>query len=170
MTEVEVLKTDDDYLVYPFENNQGNNYCFKWRDTKEEMLNVIDNLIDDVNFNYYKKGFITDIKSYMRDYIDLYLKLHNNYDDNVGLGAWFGMVDLFERHSVFIQRFLCGDNELRYTNVKGMMMKLLYPLQSYKYQDDIDDFIMEIINEKIYEEIDDYYGYDKDEIPKGEIN
>ena len=176
------------------------NFKLKWLDNKEDMLKLLDymnnsdNLIEEDDYyflytyisedviNITIQHFIDDISEYLSNVcIISQLNYEGKYDDRTFIMKVF---NLYREQSIFVKSFLLFDDEkISLTNWYDNSCKIIrevHRVSEYEKSINKDNInrekitervIKDFIFEKLYEEVDNYYGYDDDEeIPKGEIN
>ena len=176
------------------------NFKLKWLDNKEDMLKLLDymnnsdNLIEEDDYyflytyisedviNITIQHFIDDISEYLSNVcIISQLNYEGKYDDRTFIMKLF---NLYREQSIFVKCFLLFDDEkMTTTNWYDNSCKIIrevHRVSNYEKsinKDNIDvkeiteRVIKDFIFEKLYEEVENYYGYDdNEEIPKGEIN
>ena len=184
---------------YP-NNIPQTNFKLKWLDNKEDMLKLLDymnnsdNLIEEDDYyflytyisedviNITIQHFIDDISEYLSNVcIISQLNYEGKYDDRTFIMKLF---NLYREQSIFVKSFLLFDDEkISLTNWYDNSCKIIrevHRVSEYEKSINKDNInrekitervIKDFIFEKLYEEVDNYYGYDDDEeIPKGEIN
>ena len=184
---------------YP-NNIPQTNFKLKWLDNKEDMLKLLDymnnsdNLIEEDDYyflytyisedviNITIQHFIDDISEYLSNVcIISQLNYEGKYDDRTFIMKLF---NLYREQSIFVKCFLLFDDEkMTTTNWYDNSCKIIrevHRVSEYEKSINKDNInrekitervIKDFIFEKLYEEVDNYYGYDDDEeIPKGEIN
>ena len=161
-----------------------------------DYINNSDNLknAEDYEFLYeyvtedyyvYEECFLGEMKQFLSDFC-IINNLHNEGKYNTPTFIC-KLNDLLCRPSTFIKCFLSKSNDIFLDLKKDIdfiiqIVKEINRVSTYyTYHKDIEysnidvkeiaeRVIKDFIYEKLYEEVDNYYGYDNDEILKGEIN
>ena len=134
------------------------------------------------DYYVYEECFLDNIREYLSNFcIISQLNYEGKYDDRTFIMKLF---NLYREQSIFVKCFLLFDDEkMTTTNWYDNSCKIIrevHRVSNYEKsinKDNIDvkeiteRVIKDFIFEKLYEEVENYYGYDdNEEIPKGEIN